>query len=89
MSNFYTCPVCGYDKLEDEPFSEEKGRPSFEYCPCCDFQFGYHDDAAGYSYEQWREKWVKAGMPWDPLTQTLPPEGWNPVEQLKGLKANG
>lgn len=34
----YKCPVCGYDKLEEPP--EEQ---TFEICPNCGVEFGYHD----------------------------------------------
>jgi hypothetical protein len=82
-----TCPVCGYEKLY-EPAYSRRGNPSFEYCPCCVFQFGVTDDDKGYTYEQWRKKWISEGMVWDSLTKTHPPDGWDPVKQLEKLKAN-
>ncbi len=85
MQKNYTCPVCGYDQLSDEPFSESKGRPSYEICPSCAFHFGYDDDAQGYTYQQWRNEWIKKGMPWFSSGQN-PPEGWNPAEQIKNLE---
>lgn len=35
----------------------------------------------GYSYEIWREKWIRDGMKWMHLSYK--PLDWNPVEQLR------
>lgn len=83
MSPPYMCPVCGFVGLEDVP-RDSTGWTSFEFCPCCDFEFGVTDDDEGYSYEQWRQMWIHAGMPWrddDP-----PPKGWDPVRQLQAVQ---
>jgi hypothetical protein len=89
VNKFYTCPVCGYEKMEDPPFSKEEGRSSFEFCPCCAFQFGVTDRDKGYTYEQWRDKWVKEGMLWNEgMTYRPIPADWDPVKQLEKLKAN-
>lgn len=79
----YTCPVCGFPDLEEPPHSEDGGG-SYEHCPSCGFEFGFHDDAAGWSYEAWRQKWVDEGMPW--RVRSIPrPRDWDPVRQLKKL----
>lgn len=83
----FTCPVCGYPDLEEQPRSESTGG-SFEICPSCGIQFGYTDEAGGNSqareelYKNWRRHWVESGMVWD-RDRTKPPPGWNPREQLK------
>lgn len=79
------CPVCGYD-LGFPAWDGEV--PSDEICPSCGFQFGY-DDAGGDSeqerfiiYRRWREKWIKAGMPWFSRHRSRPLE-WDPESQLR------
>ena len=70
------CPVCGFPW----PYNSYRG----EICPCCGFQFNYTDEDLGFTYEQWREKWIKEGMVWG-KGRSKPPEGWNPKKQLKDL----
>jgi hypothetical protein len=79
----YMCPVCGYPGLHYPPRSF--GISSvFEICPSCGFEFGYTDESQGYTFAQWREKWMAAGMRWsDPGNP--PPPGWNPVTQLQSV----
>ncbi len=76
----YTCPVCGYPELTEDPNYDA----SFEICPSCTFHFRVTDDDKGYTYEQWRDKWVQGGMIWDE-GDTAPPNNWNPIEQLKNI----
>jgi hypothetical protein len=59
----YLCPVCGFDGLDEPPYSFG-GAGSFEICPSCDFQFGVTDDNEGISFHEWREGWMDRGMPW-------------------------
>jgi hypothetical protein len=74
-----TCPVCGYPDLF-EPAYDEHGYSSFEICPCCGIEFGYHDHTL--THRELRRRWIEAGMRcWS--TSRLPPEGWNPIEQLR------
>lgn len=79
----YTCPVCGYPALEEPPRSRSGGG-SYEICSSCGFQFGVTDDDQGFTYEQWRERWRKQGMPWD-KNASAPPPGWDPVDQLRNI----
>jgi len=54
-----TCPVCGYPKLREPPYTAESGG-SFEICPSCGIQFGYmdaRDDLREEVYRRWREAW--------------------------------
>lgn len=67
----YTCPVCGYDGLE-EPTYYENFAGSNEICACCGFEFGVDDfDCDAFEHEGltereiveeshriWREKWT-------------------------------
>jgi hypothetical protein len=92
IDDFQYCPVCGY-ALDFEPWHGHS--PSDEICPCCGIQFGY-DDAAGGDvqirqkiYEQWRQRWIEKGMPWDSAGIEDPPPGWDPQAQLKQLTCRG
>ena len=85
MNETYSCPVCGYDRLHDPPRSETSGG-SDEICPSCGFQFGFSDDAQGYTYTAWRDDWVKRGMPWSSVT--APPANWNPGDCRVLFKEN-
>jgi hypothetical protein len=59
----FVCPACEYPDLEEEPWSAS-GFSSFEICPQCGIQFGYHDAAGGHAdareeiYAKWRQKWA-------------------------------
>jgi hypothetical protein len=83
------CPVCGFDKLHEEPWSKNGGG-SQEICRSCGIQFGYTDDAGGDPvarvslWQRWREAWIRNGMKWSSVG-SRPPEGWDPVEQLKNI----
>ena len=35
------CPACGFDALDEEPWSDDSA--SDEICPCCALHFGYDD----------------------------------------------
>jgi hypothetical protein len=52
------------------------------------FHFGYDDDSEGYSYSEWRGRWVTQGMRYGFEGKT-PPDGWQPVSQLMTLLARG
>jgi hypothetical protein len=80
----FVCPVCGFPNLSEAPRSPKTSGGSYEICPSCGFQFGVTDDDRGISYAEWRERWIANGMVWD-RGSTEPPEGWNPVEQLKNI----
>jgi hypothetical protein len=82
----YVCPACGYDGLEEPPWTD--GSASYEICSSCGIEFGYDDWAGGDDkgrtnvYATWREKWRAGGMSWSSPGQT-PPAGWDPVRQLR------
>ena len=76
----FLCPVCGYPDLSEVPVSPETGG-SYEICPSCGFQFGVSDEDEGISIEQWRKRWIQAGMKW--FSQGIPaPKKWNSTQQL-------
>lgn len=77
-----SCPVCGYDKLEEPP-RNRTGGASMEICACCGFQFGVTDDDKGISYDEYRQGWINDGMPW--TSKQKAPKGWNPQTQLGNL----
>src|SRR3990172_820952 len=63
MPTSFVCPVCGFPNLTEQPRHADGGA-SDEICPSCGFQFGYDDDDRGIGFEEWRQDWIKRGMPW-------------------------
>lgn len=80
----YICPICGYDKLMDEPYDKD-GNPSYEICFCCGFEFGYDDDSEGITFDIYRKDWIKQGAKWFDIKYK--PEDWSIQEQLKNIKS--
>ena len=78
----HTCPSCGYAGLSIGP--QIGNDYSYDICPCCRFQFGKTDMDEGYSYAQWRDKWIQEGMQWWSPSDKIPSD-WTPVEQLKNI----
>lgn len=85
MGQTYRCPVCGYDGLEVPAYSPVTGRGSYEICPSCGYEFGVTDDDLRITHEQWRRRWIDAGMPWRDAGISEPPSGWDPRAQLAAL----
>jgi hypothetical protein len=57
------CPVCGFDQLDETPYSDNIGsNPSHEVCPCCEFEFGYDDSNLNKTFEEYRIDWIKNGF---------------------------
>lgn len=80
------CPVCGYDKLLEAPY-DKLGNPSYEICPCCNFEYGFDDDSEGYSFESYRTKWIDEGFKFS--DETDQPKDWNKnnmTRQLENIK---
>ncbi len=84
MAKNFTCPVCGYLKLKEQPRSAGGGG-SYEICPSCGFQFGVSDDDEGFTFESWRKKWKAAGAKWS--GKQAMPKGWDALKQLAALPA--
>lgn len=73
------CPVCGSNELTvnpyeawppppaielSPPYEDLLGRPSYELCPNCGFEFGNDDNpgtALPISFEAYRAQWVAGG----------------------------
>ena len=83
----YTCPACGYPKLEDPPYRQSRGG-SDEIRPSCGIHFGNDDVMADNDserhdiYARWRAKWVDHGMEWFSRSAAPPPH-WDPQTQLE------
>ncbi len=69
----YTCPVCGYNKLQ---YPADDGM----ICPSCGTQFGYTD--AGVSHDVLFKEWLLGGAHWQSRVISPPPD-WNRDEQIK------
>jgi rubredoxin len=86
--NKFTCPVCGYHHLSEQPWI--KGHGSLEVCSSCGTQFGYDDAAGGIAsrrpdrHTELRLMWIARGSPW--FSPKPPPVGWDPAEQLRRLR---
>jgi hypothetical protein len=76
----WTCPVCGFPGLEDEP-RPAFGGGSYEICPSCGFQFGVDDDDRHETFASWRARWVAEGSPW--RSSSPAPRGWDGAAQLR------
>lgn len=79
----HICPVCGYDKLYEEPY-DKFGCSSFEICPCCGFEYGYDDYNCGYTFEEYRNEWIKNGCVWFSEKRNKP-KNWDLNKQLENL----
>lgn len=73
----YTCPVCGYPELEEDPRTR-----SFEICPSCLTEFGYSDARRG--YDALRADWIAEHARWGSEIISRP-LGWSAVEQLRNI----
>jgi hypothetical protein len=71
----YTCPVCGFDRLEDPP-------NNYTICPSCGTEF--ENDDVRMTREQLRRSWIDSGHTWW-STSEQPPDDWNPKRQLEEL----
>lgn len=73
MNEKYICPICGYDKLKEDPYHNGV-LASFSICPCCGFEFGvtycneldvengiYSEEEA---IEYYRKMWILTGSLW-------------------------
>jgi hypothetical protein len=77
----FVCPICGYPNLNEAPY-DDNGCTSFNICPCCGTEFGYDDFTTPHSVL--RKKWIIGGMKWW-NKNLLPPNNWNPKDQLNKL----
>jgi hypothetical protein len=71
----YTCPVCGYNRLDEQPCS-------WSICPSCRTVFDYSD--SGRMHAILRAAWIADGARW--RSKALPqPSDWNPITQLRNI----
>ncbi len=80
----YTCPVCGFDELENELY-DDNGFGTYEICVCCGFEFGADDfPDKETAYKNWREEWIGNGCKWFSKA-TKPPKNWSATEKLNNI----
>lgn len=79
----YICLVCGYDKLE-KPQYNSHGDPTFVSCDCCGFESGFDDDDQGYTFETYRENWLRNNATW--FFPDTKPDVWDKNTLVKQLK---
>ncbi len=84
--NKYTCPICGYNQLDEPPYSDPSNftGPSFDICPCCGIEFGYEDygpKGPPFYHEILRNRWVTGGMKF--YRKDLRPDNFDPIDQLR------
>lgn len=82
MSEKYICPVCGFDGLEEEPYSQGN-EPSYEICPCCGFEFGFNGDNNADVFIAFRTIWLNNGGKW--FIPNRKPANWDMQKQLANL----
>jgi len=86
----FSCPVCGYPDLQEEPYDTDGGG-SDEICRSCGTHFGYDDFAGGNwiwrleIYRKLRTAWIEKGMQWW-SSGTARPQLWDPLKQLSNLE---
>ncbi len=79
MDNRYVCPICGFLIAGKPPYSPDTNEPSFELCPCCEYQFGWDDKIgpgalAGSLQARWeelRERWLCSIANAEQITEQL------------------
>ena len=85
MTGEHQCPVCGFGGLEDPAYDPLTGLGSYQICPSCGFEYGVTDDDRQITHEQWRRRWIDAGMPWRDAGVSDAPRDWDASAQLAAL----
>lgn len=76
MPKLYTCLICGYKGLIQNPLNNDgEYQKTFEICLCCDFEYGYSEDhevSLGFivtpdylieaAIQLYRKQWIENGM---------------------------
>jgi hypothetical protein len=79
----YTCIVCGYGEL-DEPQYYKNGVPNdSSICSYCGWHSGYDDLDQGYTFEEYRMKWIREGARW--FNRKMKPKYWGLEKQLERI----
>ncbi len=60
LSEKHICPVCGFDGLKEAAFSPND-EPSYEICPRCGFEPGYHGGNDAEIFKKFRQRWIENG----------------------------
>ncbi|RYG64739.1 hypothetical protein EON80_18670 [bacterium] len=79
--NLNLCRVCGLE-LDFAPWGEDGDTPSYDFCPCCDTEFGFEDS----SYEavkSQRAQWLQGGANWNEPQEK--PQDWDLADQLNAV----
>ncbi|MFP4957785.1 hypothetical protein ACI43K_07425 [Bacillus subtilis] len=71
----YSCLICGYKGLIQNPLYKGEYQKTFDICPCCGFEFGYSEDhnvRLGFivtpdhlieaAFQLYRKQWIESGM---------------------------
>ncbi len=79
----FRCRVCG--ALESEPpYGENGDCPTFNFCPCCDVEYGYQD-CNPIAAARYRAAWLEKGGAWKRRYARLKLEDLALEEQLKRI----
>ncbi len=76
----FTCPICGYDSLDEPPYSENNQIPSWDICDCCGMEFG---TCSKVYFDEYRKKWILDGSKW--FLEKSKPKNWNLINQLENI----
>ncbi|MCR8842726.1 hypothetical protein NQ117_03450 [Paenibacillus sp. SC116] len=76
----FSCPICGYDGLREAAYDEDNS-PSYQICGCCGVEYGVDDEEEGFNAEEYRNAWIKKGMPW--YFSGYKPLNWDCNAQLR------
>jgi len=78
----HMCPICGFSELKESPY-DKQGRPSYEVCPCCGYEFGFDGAYDQIAFTDFRRQWIKNGAQW--FMPRLKPKDWDLRKQLRLL----
>ena len=101
-TDFYPCPCCGYQQLDapayerfvefplpsgiSPPYKVALGKPSYDVCDCCGYEFGNDDDPGTgkpSSFENYLKEWIDDGAVW--FDSSKKPANWILSNQLKNM----
>jgi len=78
----HCCRICGAYCDDFFPWGENGYLPSYEYCQCCDVEFGVQDFYEDEAFE-YRVAWLKKGGHWAQKNDC--PQNWDIREQLENI----
>jgi len=77
----FHCRICGY-KNETPPWGEDGKCPEYDFCPCCNVEFG-NEDYSLESIKRYRKAWLESGANWSEPEKK--PMEWVLENQLKQI----